>query len=628
MLSGRDSTRRPNAFFVALGTTALIAAITGYVVGRMTAPDAQPPHQPPVSAQRQEKRAGADIRDPAEERLNARSSELIMSGNEEELASALLTAVQHRDYFRRKHDLFAIAMTLDADGMQRAMESTQRFSAVDRDWAQPTLVARWLDLDRDAAWHWITALPRGEQRDDLWREFFHSLGLKDPRAALPFLEVHAAHRDRGEHNFVDSVFEAWSIHDPIAAAQAASSLPRREDRSSALSYPVDAWAAADPRGALAFAQTLKEPELRDEYVRNVLEKWAASEPEQALAVTNAFPAGNQRNEALAGIIRGAARKSADAAMALIDGMPPGIPRTKAISWLMQSRHAENPNLAVECLLRLPLEEQQQGINYMIGSVAKRDPARALELAGSFATPKLREQATSQALSRWAEDEPAAAADFWLKNYQGGDTGALYEIVSKWAHDDFPAALGWTKQLAPGKARDQAVMNLVDHLSAREPEVAIQHAKALLTGEKLQEALVAVAASWAASDPAAASRFAEQLPDDGSRVDAFRQISAHWTQHDIEGVTTWLNAMRPGAVRDHAVFGFVETTAHFDVEGALAWARTISNVEQREEKIQWLLNNWHQHDSAAALGYLRANGVLSAERRNRLLHAFTAPPEED
>ena len=628
MLSRRDPTRRPAGPVIVLGATALLSALAGYVVGRTSTSHVQSQTTPPASAQHREKHDAAERGDLVAERRHARLSGMITPGDDEELAAALLTAVQHRDYFRRKHDLFAIAMTLDADGIRRAIEATQRFSATDRDWAQPTLVARWLDLDRDAAWHWIRALPAGEQRDHVRREFFHSLGLKDPRAALPFLEDHAVHRDGDEYHFVDSVFEAWSTHDPVAAAQAAAALPRRDDRGAALSHPLDAWASADPRGALAFAQALKDPELRDEYVREVLKKWAASDPEQALAVTTTFPAGKQRNQAVAGIIRGAALKSAAAAIALIDAMPPGIARTEITSSLLMDRHDEDPDLAVECLLRLPLEEQAQAINHLIPSLAKRDPARALKLAGSLATPKLREQATNQALSHWADEDPAAAADFWLKSYQGQETGALYGIVSDWAQTDFPAALAWTKQLPPGKARDVAAANLVGHLADQQPEVAIQHANALLTGEDLQEALVAIAATWADSNPAAAARFAEQLPEHDSRANAVQQIAGHWAQHDLEGAVSWLNALPPGAIRDHAVSGFVQTTAKADVEGALAWARTISGAEQREGAIESLLYHWHQHDNAAALAWLRANGLLSAERRNRLLKSFTAPRDEE
>src|SRR5688500_16439587 len=99
MLSRRDATRRPGVFSMLLGAIALLSAIAGYAIGRWTTADAQP-QQPTASAQHREKHGAADERDDAAEPQNARASAMIAPGDDEELASALLTAVQHRDYFR------------------------------------------------------------------------------------------------------------------------------------------------------------------------------------------------------------------------------------------------------------------------------------------------------------------------------------------------------------------------------------------------------------------------------------------------------------------------------------------------------------------------------------------------
>jgi len=120
----------------------------------------------------------------------------------------------HSDYFRRRHDLYDIAMSLDADGIAHAMEVTQSLPKSERDWAQPTLIARWLDFDPAAAFSWASALPRGEQRGEMLREFFHSLGLKNAPAALQYLNAFGATPDHGRENYTYSVFEAWSTKRP------------------------------------------------------------------------------------------------------------------------------------------------------------------------------------------------------------------------------------------------------------------------------------------------------------------------------------------------------------------------------------------------------------------------------
>ena len=106
------------------------------------------------------------------------------------LKSAIFSAVRTPDYFRRKHDLYEIGMSLDAQGIARALEITLSFpKRCEREWAQPSLIARWLDFDPAAALAWAQALPHGDQRGVVLREFFQSLGLKNPKAAIEQLNA-------------------------------------------------------------------------------------------------------------------------------------------------------------------------------------------------------------------------------------------------------------------------------------------------------------------------------------------------------------------------------------------------------------------------------------------------------
>ena len=58
-------------------------------------------------------------------------------------------------------------------------------------------MARWLELDPAAAYEWVGVLPKQGQRMDLMREFFHSMGLRDPATALTFLAQYNAGPNRG-----------------------------------------------------------------------------------------------------------------------------------------------------------------------------------------------------------------------------------------------------------------------------------------------------------------------------------------------------------------------------------------------------------------------------------------------
>ncbi|HZJ14675.1 MAG TPA: hypothetical protein VFD27_06480, partial [Chthoniobacteraceae bacterium] len=247
-----------------------------------------------------------------------------------DISGQILAAVRVRDYFRRRHDIYAVGQQLDRDTIRAAMEATQQFSDSERENAQYPLLARWLELDPTAAYEWVAALPKQGRRSELMREFFHSLGLKDPATALTFLTRYKADPNRGE-DFTYSVFEAWSTHDPTAAVDAALSLQKKESRGSALGVALGRWAKRDPQGALARVMQFQDVELRRSQLRTVLREWAEENPQAAANHALSLPAGKERNDALSSVISGAAATDRDAAMRLIEQMPAGAARTQAVT---------------------------------------------------------------------------------------------------------------------------------------------------------------------------------------------------------------------------------------------------------------------------------------------------------
>jgi hypothetical protein len=161
------------------------------------------------------------------------------------------------------------------------MEATQQFGDSDRENAQYALVARWLELDPAAAYDWVRALPGQKRRADLMREFFHSLGMKDPTTALSFLAQYGADPNRGD-DLTRSVFEAWSAHDPAAAVGAAFNLSKGDSQQSCArsrTWPLGEDGSA--RQLFRASAQLPEGEGRRENLRTVLREWAEEDPQAA-----------------------------------------------------------------------------------------------------------------------------------------------------------------------------------------------------------------------------------------------------------------------------------------------------------------------------------------------------------
>ena len=562
------------------------------------------------------------------------------------VADSILAAVHVRDYFRRRHDIYAVGQQLNRETIRAAMEATQQFSETDRENAQDALVARWLELDPAAAYEWVGVLPKQGQRMDLMREFFHSMGLRDPATALTFLAQYNAGPNRGE-DFTYNVFQAWSVHDPSAAADAALSLQKKE-RGSALSVALGRWAKRDPQGALARVAQLTDPELRRDQLRNVLHKWAEEDPQAAVNHALNLPPGKERNDALASVVSGAASADHDVALRLVGQMPAGTARIETLTRVVRELGYYEPKVAAEFVLALPPGRQGDSVYQVASSLARQDHATAIEWAGRLTSASAREAAMRTIVQEWSSDDPRAAAQYCVGNALGTPE-PVGSVVANWARTDAREALAWAGALPAGPQRDTALAGGIAALGGSDPQEAATLATTMLSGQKQSQAFGSIAEAWAAKDPGAAAAWAGQLSDRTVRTNALSSVasawvrqdpaaaaawaahspeSAHalstisreWAVQDSKTAAKWLDTLPSGGTRDSAVMGFSQAVTDADPEGAAAWAATIAQPQQRDNAISQVFQQWKRTDPKSAEAWLRATPALSAEARARMLQS--------
>ena len=215
-------------------------------------------------------------------------------GTTEELAAALAAAAHRRDFSERRAATGEIAKKLDSAGLARAMEAANSLSVADRDWVQPTLVSRWVEVDADTAVAWVRALPQRQQREFLLEAAFAALGLKNPATALRVMTEHQ--RFDPDEDVVGWVFDGWAQDDPQSAAVAALTLPKESDRNVALQAALRKWAVHSPEAALAWLERSPEREGFNSDVDTVFHLWAEQHPIAAGEWLNTLPPGEQRDE--------------------------------------------------------------------------------------------------------------------------------------------------------------------------------------------------------------------------------------------------------------------------------------------------------------------------------------------
>ncbi len=562
-----------------------------------------------------------------------------------EMGLRIIAALRARDYFQRRYEIYALGQKLDASNIREAMEATQSLNSTDRDNSQYVLLARWLELDADAAFRWVKDQPAKNRKPELMREFFHSLGLKDPASALSFLSRNKADNPSGS-DYSYSVFEAWSSHDPVAASDAAFALADKSAKSSALNITLARWAKRDPQTVMQRIASLPDESARETYRGVVLRAWAEDDPEAALAHAETLPEGAERQGALAMALRGAATKDLASAAKYIDRLPAGAVRAQTLSSIVNENGYKDPAGAALFALALPPAQQRNSVYQIVNGLSRDDPMAALEFAGKLVSAEARASATRSAMQSWASKDPKAAAEYCAKD-ETGRPDDIRSVVSTWASKDTAEAFAWAQALPSGPKRDAAIGGALVGMAKDDPERAIKTATTMLSPEQQNRVLSPIAGQWAAKDPKAAAKWASELKtsqgswsiaysvtsawarkDPQAAADwimqsptagfAVSNVTQEWANVDPTAAAKWLDRVPAGKNRDSAIQGFIQAVTDTDPAGAAEWAQTISDANQRENAVSNLYRKWNSADPKASEAWLRSATGISDQTRERIL----------
>lgn len=225
------------------------------------------------------------------------------------------------------------------------------------------------------------------------------------------------------------------------------------------------------------------------------------------------------------------------------------------------------------------------------------------------------------VSRWIQDDPAAAMEF-----------AKDQTMSDWPSWQAAQkeAFGWrqfgsadevfsvVEELEWQHALPKDAMELV---SAEAPDRAIAHIAALDPAEAAMVAPV-LAGSFALRDPEGGIAWIEGLADSGVQVgaaEAFARASAY----DIYTLSEWATTLPAGAVHDAVASVLAETVAAQEPQSAFAWALAIGDDTRRSSALAAAIGGWKTFDPEAASAAIRASTELSAVERE-MLRGLLAP----
>jgi len=355
------------------------------------------------------------------------------------------------------------------------------------------------------------------------------------------------------------LFDQWIELDPAGASIWAAEVFAASGDEQFLRKAVRGYARRDPDAAAAWAASLASPLVRDSAVREVFETWSARDPRQASEMVARLPIGTAQSTAATVVGKHYARVDFDGALAWMGTLATPA-QGAAFQTIMRTQWAQtgstNPGAALPWLLaQSSVSFREQGIRFIAGEWAKRDPLSALAHATIISHRPDRNLFVETALRTYTQTNPREAA-LWLAGQ-------------------------------PSSPETERLMNQV-------------------------------MAAWTAFEPLETARWAGDLQNPALRTKSITSVAESWAKIDPNGLVEWLGTLPDTAARDAAVEGATRVWMRNDPATAAQWAAGIVDRGKRDHSITQIVREWKNHDTAAALAFVRTTPAIDNNLRQRLL----------
>ena len=342
-----------------------------------------------------------------------------------EFTSRLHDALSIRSRSKRERTLSAINDDFDAAQIREALARLDKMTISQREQVRAGLLARWGELDPEAAmeyalalsrtpekraavnavlngWaekdaraaaRWIAELPEGVLKNAALGTLIKAVTKTDPPQALALLQgslsLKARRMSRDSTDLVQAVFGHWAEKNLGEAATAAAQLDK-PFCDTALSFVGERWARSDLAGALA---------------------WARAQPNDL--AKRRLEASSSTTNAVTGVLETWINRDPEAAMTWLENLPEGNERANLIQCALLCTYQQDPAHAMELALMIPEGiAQESALGFAVGSWADTDPAGAFTWATGQPDEKVRRTTLKLVASRWLSADPNGASQ-WI-----------------------------------------------------------------------------------------------------------------------------------------------------------------------------------------------------------------------
>jgi hypothetical protein len=450
-------------------------------------------------------------------------------------------------------------------------------------------------------------------------------------------------RDR-RSTFLRALLERWAIVDPAAAEAAVRPyLDRLRSNMLGGGQTLDAvictaWAGVSPERVLAEAMAAPDSQWARTMAQAAIESLAHDDPVRRLELLTRFPASRLRDQMCETAIKALMQNDCAAAEAHLELLSEPRLRMRLRSEILGKLAEHDPAAALVRLAKFspdlkPGPDGFQFVNTLVGAVAKKDPAAALEAVNEL-PEGLQKEALGAALDGWAREHPVDALTWAAAN--GIDPSEAESYVSYGANRGFGSrtliaaaietdraqTLDWLRTQPASPARDEMLQYGI--WTATVDEKLQIYAELTPRGKANAAANLVNSCFARGQEPrSGADRLEPWIntqppgPARSAAIQAFASCQARTTQ-DVE---TLVNQWPAGPDRDAAFRGISSSLTNNDPKRALDFARRVSAPGTCEPIFERIAQNWLWRDEPNARAWITSTPELSAEQKRVVLRQF-------
>ena len=282
--------------------------------------------------------------------------------------------------------------------------------------------------------------------------------------------------------------------------------------------------------------------------------------------------------------------------------------------------ARNSESAMVSALREPNELRRvHDLMEAVSQMGLREISSALALAQKLSGQE-RESLMPVLVARWAEIDPAAAAQFTLTLPESVSRSmTMRATLGVWIATSPDAAMAWASALPPGQQRSRTIADVVRALAQRDPVSAMHFLDRLPKDRARDNSSFNVFSEWAKSDPrAAADYWLKAIPTSGPDVNGtLAQIAGLWARSDPQEALTWARLLPESAAKNNTLGSIIGAMAGKDPQQAVSQLAQLPAASQASAAGE-VARQWAQNDATAAAtwagrlpeGEARANAFRS------------------